>query len=90
MPAHKKGVSHGDSSAVHNATNSTLTTKRPAAWARRLTRRARVCCDTGQPALVREIIARRIIKAATKGERDPARSLRNAGLAALGYDREAI
>jgi hypothetical protein len=45
--------------------------------------------DTGQPALVREIIARRIIKAATKGERDPVR-LRNAGLAALGYDREAI
>jgi len=45
--------------------------------------------DTGQPALVREIIARRIIKAATKGERDPAR-LRAAGLAALGYDREAI
>ena len=45
--------------------------------------------DTGQPALVREIIARRIIKAATKGERDPTR-LRAAGLAALGYDREAI
>ena len=45
--------------------------------------------DTGQPALVREIIARRIVKAATKGERDPVR-LRNAGLAALGYDREAI
>ena len=45
--------------------------------------------DTGQPALVREIIAKRIIKAATKGERDPVR-LRNAGLAALGYDREAI
>jgi hypothetical protein len=45
--------------------------------------------DTGRPALVREIIARRIIRAATKGERDPAR-LRAAGLAALGYDREAI
>jgi hypothetical protein len=45
--------------------------------------------DTGQPAIVREIIARRIIKAATKGERDPAH-LRAAGLAALGYDREAI
>ena len=45
--------------------------------------------DTGQPALVREIIARRIIKAATKGERDLAR-LRAAGQAALGYDREAI
>ena len=45
--------------------------------------------DTGQPALVREIIAKRIIRAAAKGERDPAR-LRAAGLAALGYDREAI
>ena len=44
--------------------------------------------DTGQPALVREIIAQRIIEAAKKGERDPAR-LRAAGLAALGYDREA-
>jgi hypothetical protein len=40
--------------------------------------------DTGQPALVREIIAKRIVEAATKGERDPAR-LRAAGLAALGY-----
>ena len=45
--------------------------------------------DTGQPALVREIIAERIIETAKKGERDPAR-LRSAGLAALGYDREAI
>jgi hypothetical protein len=45
--------------------------------------------DTGQPALVREIIAKRIIEAAKKGERDPVR-LRAAGLAALGYDREAI
>ena len=45
--------------------------------------------DTGHPALVREIIAKRIIEATKKGERDPAR-LRAAGLAALGYDREAI
>jgi hypothetical protein len=45
--------------------------------------------DTGQPALVREIIAKRIIEAARTGERDPVR-LRDAGLAALGYDREAI
>ncbi len=45
--------------------------------------------DTGQPALVREIIASRIIEAAKKGERDPV-GLRNAGLAALGYDRQAI
>jgi hypothetical protein len=45
--------------------------------------------DTGQPALVREIIASRIIEAAKRGERDPVR-LRNAGLAALGYDRQAI
>jgi hypothetical protein len=35
------------------------------------------------------MIARRIIEAAKKRERDPVR-LRNAGLAALGYDREAI
>jgi hypothetical protein len=45
--------------------------------------------DNGQLALVREGIAKRIIRAATKGERDPAR-LRAAGLAALRYDREAI
>ena len=45
--------------------------------------------DTGQPLVVREVIAKRIIKAAMKGERDPAR-LRKAGLAALGCDREAI
>jgi hypothetical protein len=42
--------------------------------------------SAGQPALVQEVIAKRIIKAAMNGERDPAR-LRNAGLAALGYDR---
>jgi hypothetical protein len=45
--------------------------------------------DTRQLALVREGIAKRIIKAATKGERDPAR-LRAAGLAALVYDRKVI
>ena len=45
--------------------------------------------DTGQPIVVQEVIAKRIIKAAMKGERDPAR-LRAVGLAALGYDREAI
>ena len=45
--------------------------------------------DTGQPVLIQEIIAKRIIKAVMKGERNPVR-LRNAGLAALGYDREAI
>ena len=45
--------------------------------------------DGGQPDLVREIIAKRIIEAAEKGERDPVR-LRDAGLAALGYGREAI
>jgi len=45
--------------------------------------------DSGQTALVREIIAKRIIKAATRGERDAVR-LRNAGLAALAIDREAI
>ena len=39
--------------------------------------------DGGQPDLVREIIAKRIIKAAMQGERDPVR-LRDAGLAALG------
>jgi hypothetical protein len=44
--------------------------------------------DTGQPALVREIIAKRIIEAAKKGERDPAR-LRAAGLAAFRHNKDA-
>jgi hypothetical protein len=44
--------------------------------------------DAGQPALVQEVIAKRIIKAATKGERDPVR-LRNAGLAAFRSDKDA-
>jgi hypothetical protein len=43
--------------------------------------------DRGQPDIVREIIAKRIIEAAKKGERDPIR-LCNSGLAALGHDRE--
>ena len=66
----------------------TSTKKRPASWARRSTRRKGLQ-DGGQPDLVREIIAKRIIEAAEKGERDPVR-LRDAGLAALGYGREAI
>ena len=43
--------------------------------------------DKGQPTIVYEVIAKRIIDAAKKGERDPLR-LRNAGLAALGFDKE--
>ena len=41
--------------------------------------------DTGQPPIVYEVIARRIIDAVRGGERDPVR-LRNAGLAAFGFD----
>jgi len=41
--------------------------------------------DTGQPTIVYEVIAKRIIDAAKNGERDPVR-LRNAGLTALGFD----
>jgi hypothetical protein len=46
--------------------------------------------DSGQPPIVYEVIARRIIDAARVGERDLVR-LRNAGLTALGFDddREA-
>ncbi len=38
--------------------------------------------DAGQPAVVHEVLARRIIDAARKGERDPTR-LRDVALAAL-------
>jgi hypothetical protein len=41
--------------------------------------------DTGQPTIVYEVIAKRIIDAAKNGERDPVR-LRNAGLTPLGFD----
>jgi hypothetical protein len=40
--------------------------------------------DKGQPAIVYEVIAKRIIDAARKGERDPVQ-LRNIGLAAFGF-----
>jgi hypothetical protein len=43
--------------------------------------------DTGQPAIVYEVIAKRIIDCAKNGERDQLR-LRNAGLAALGFDSD--
>jgi len=43
--------------------------------------------DTGQPAVVHEVIAKRIIDAAKNGERDLVR-LRYAGLAALGLDND--
>jgi hypothetical protein len=45
--------------------------------------------DTGQPIIVKEVIAQRIIKAATKGERDPVR-LRNAALAAFRGSEGAL
>jgi hypothetical protein len=41
--------------------------------------------DKGQPAIVYEVIANRIIDAAKNGERDRLR-LRNIGLAGLGFD----
>jgi hypothetical protein len=41
--------------------------------------------DTGQPPIVYEVIAVRIINAAKNGERDPVR-LRNTGLSALGFN----
>jgi hypothetical protein len=45
--------------------------------------------DKGQPTIVYEVIAKRIIDAAQKGERDPVQ-LRNAGLRALGFDNDSI
>jgi hypothetical protein len=42
--------------------------------------------DKGQPTIVYEVIAQRIIDAARNGERDPVR-LRNVGLAGLGFDK---
>lgn len=42
-----------------------------------------------EPELFYEIIAARIVEAAKKGERDPIR-LRDIGLAALGYKKDAI
>ena len=41
--------------------------------------------DSGQPSIVYEVIAKRIVDAARAGERDLVR-LRNAGLTALGFD----
>ena len=41
--------------------------------------------DTGQPPIVYEVIAKRIIDGVRAGERDPVR-LRNVGLAALGRE----
>jgi hypothetical protein len=45
--------------------------------------------DTGQPAIVYEVIAKRIIDAAAGGERDPDK-LRMIGLSGLGLDKNAI
>ncbi len=45
--------------------------------------------DTGQPAIVREVIAKRIIRAAQQGERDPAK-LRDVGLEALGSGQRGL
>ena len=50
--------------------------------------RASLDCQD-EPELFYEIIAARIVEAAKKGERDPIR-LREFGLAALGYKKDAI
>ena len=44
--------------------------------------------DTGQPEIVREVIAKQIIEAAKRGERDPAR-LRDYVLESFGLSRSA-
>ena len=46
---------------------------------------AKALHGSGQPQIVYDTIAARIIAAAHRGERDPVR-LRNAGLAGLGYE----
>jgi hypothetical protein len=38
----------------------------------------KVLDDTGQPQMVREVIAQRIIEAASRGERDPVRLMESA------------
>jgi hypothetical protein len=43
--------------------------------------------DKGQPTVVYEVIAKRIIDAAKNRERDPVQ-LRNIGLAGLGFDKD--
>jgi hypothetical protein len=43
--------------------------------------------DNGQPVLVQEIVAKRIIQLAARGERDPER-LSESALASLGIKRE--
>jgi hypothetical protein len=45
--------------------------------------------DKGQPPIVHELIATRIIEAAKKGERDPGK-LRDAGLSALGLKDSSV
>jgi hypothetical protein len=45
--------------------------------------------DRGQPALVREVIAKRIVEIAGRGERDPEK-MRDAALLALGFKRDAV
>jgi hypothetical protein len=45
--------------------------------------------DRGQPAIVREVIATRIIESAGRGERDPEK-MRDAALLALGFQRDAV
>jgi hypothetical protein len=44
-------------------------------------------CKELQPAIVYEVIAKRIIDAAKNGEPDPVQ-LRNIGLAGLGFDKD--
>ena len=67
--------------SVKRGSPSTTKPRRPSV--RHLTPLAQRSDNSGQPQIVYEVIAKRIIDAAKSGERDVAR-LRDAGLAALG------
>ena len=88
LVTYKTGVSHGINSTVHTREIRFRRRSNPP-HGEAMDAACEGLRDTGQPALVREIIAKRIIEAAKKSERDQVR-LRAAGLAALGYDREVI
>jgi hypothetical protein len=72
-----------------SALGAISTTKRPRLLGEAFDAARAALHDRGQPEIVYEIIAKRIVEAAKKGERDLTR-LRDAGLAALGYERDVI
>jgi hypothetical protein len=85
--ARVRGLSRGDHFTVYPKTGTVFDDSVTRIMGVAFDRACKELHDRGQPEIVLEVIAQRIIEAAKNGERDPDR-LRKIGLSALGSDND--